>query len=265
MGARREGPLGGAVRLITQPSDGELPLRTSRSASGYRPDQTSPGRGVAANVPTFLLKSSGNSTVSGSSTAINRCGILREQPPVVALGDGGPDLRRDAHLRDGHRQPTVRDVVKHRNSMSQLGGEGNDLLRRRPGPVTSGARSARRGSPVWAAVAGQIAIGFEDRSPRSPCPPRPGRAGAGSPASDRPARAARRRAWGGCRRRRSRCRTRRCHPRPGSRAPHRPADIPSTLSLNCHMTSGFSGFPKFRLSTTAKGRAPVTAMLSAAS
>ena len=25
------------------------------------------------------------------------------------------------------------------------------------------------------------------------------------------------------------------------------AEIPSTLSLNCHMTSGFSGFPKFQV------------------
>jgi len=37
------------------------------------------------------------------------------------------------------------------------------------------------------------------------------------------------------------------------------------VSTNCHITSGFSGLPKLRLSTTAWGRAPATATLRAAS
>ena len=43
------------------------------------------------------------------------------------------------------------------------------------------------------------------------------------------------------------------------------SEIPSTVSRNCHITSGFSGLPKLRLSTTARGRAPVMATLRAAS
>src|SRR6202142_1431448 len=40
---------------------------------------------------------------------------------------------------------------------------------------------------------------------------------------------------------------------------------PSMASLNCHITSGFSGLPKFRQFVAAMGRAPVQATLRAAS
>src|ERR1700682_1335658 len=40
---------------------------------------------------------------------------------------------------------------------------------------------------------------------------------------------------------------------------------PSIASLNCHMTSGFSGLPKFRQLVAAMGRAPEEATLRAAS
>ena len=41
--------------------------------------------------------------------------------------------------------------------------------------------------------------------------------------------------------------------------------MPSIASLNCHITSGFSGLPKFRQFVAAIGRAPVQATLRAAS
>src|SRR5581483_10656 len=41
--------------------------------------------------------------------------------------------------------------------------------------------------------------------------------------------------------------------------------IPSTTSLNCHMTSGCSGFPKFRQFVAASGRPPEHTMLRHAS
>src|ERR1700732_3785544 len=40
---------------------------------------------------------------------------------------------------------------------------------------------------------------------------------------------------------------------------------PSIVSLNCHMTSGFSGLPKLRQFVAAMGRAPLAATLRAAS
>src|SRR5580658_4295470 len=40
---------------------------------------------------------------------------------------------------------------------------------------------------------------------------------------------------------------------------------PSMASLNCHMTSGFSGLPKLRQFVAAMGRAPDVATLRAAS
>src|SRR6266849_5947549 len=40
---------------------------------------------------------------------------------------------------------------------------------------------------------------------------------------------------------------------------------PSIASLNCHITSGFSGLPKFRQLVAAMGRAPLVATLRAAS
>src|SRR5229473_5058706 len=40
---------------------------------------------------------------------------------------------------------------------------------------------------------------------------------------------------------------------------------PSITSLNCHITSGFSGLPKFRQFVAAMGRAPLQATLRAAS
>src|ERR1700731_3164931 len=41
--------------------------------------------------------------------------------------------------------------------------------------------------------------------------------------------------------------------------------MPSTASLNCQITSGFSGLPKFRQFVAATGRAPAQATLRAAS
>src|SRR6185437_13466872 len=41
--------------------------------------------------------------------------------------------------------------------------------------------------------------------------------------------------------------------------------MPSIASLNCHITSGFSGLPKFKQFVAAMGRAPVQATLRAAS
>src|SRR5207245_6229135 len=41
--------------------------------------------------------------------------------------------------------------------------------------------------------------------------------------------------------------------------------IPSMVSLNCHITSGFSGLPKLRQLVAAMGRAPLAAMLRVAS
>ena len=41
--------------------------------------------------------------------------------------------------------------------------------------------------------------------------------------------------------------------------------IPSMASLNCHITSGFSGLPKLRQFVAAMGRAPLQATLRAAS
>src|SRR3990170_2732309 len=41
--------------------------------------------------------------------------------------------------------------------------------------------------------------------------------------------------------------------------------MPSIASFICHMTSGLSGFPKFRQSVRAIGRAPLAARLRAAS
>src|ERR1700723_3750102 len=43
------------------------------------------------------------------------------------------------------------------------------------------------------------------------------------------------------------------------------SEIPSIASENCHITSGFSGLPKFRQFVAAMGRAPVQATLRAAS
>src|SRR6266403_507016 len=40
---------------------------------------------------------------------------------------------------------------------------------------------------------------------------------------------------------------------------------PSIVSLNCHITSGFSGLPKFKQLVVAIGRAPLAATLRAAS
>src|SRR5258706_14698143 len=40
---------------------------------------------------------------------------------------------------------------------------------------------------------------------------------------------------------------------------------PSMVSLNCHITSGFSGLPKLRQLVAAMGRAPLAATLRAAS
>src|SRR5437763_5041275 len=41
--------------------------------------------------------------------------------------------------------------------------------------------------------------------------------------------------------------------------------MPSIASLNCHITSGFSGLPKLRQFVAAMGRAPLAATLRAAS
>src|SRR5713226_6384862 len=41
--------------------------------------------------------------------------------------------------------------------------------------------------------------------------------------------------------------------------------MPSMVSLNCHITSGFSGLPKLRQFVAAMGRAPLQATLRAAS
>ena len=49
-----------------------------------------------------------------------------------------------------------------------------------------------------------------------------------------------------------------------SKARHASA-MPSIARENCHITSGFSGLPKFRQSLIASGRAPVTQTLRAAS
>ena len=42
------------------------------------------------------------------------------------------------------------------------------------------------------------------------------------------------------------------------------AAMPATASSSCQYTSGFSGFPKFRQSVNASGRAPVAPTLRAA-
>ena len=43
------------------------------------------------------------------------------------------------------------------------------------------------------------------------------------------------------------------------------SDMPSTASDSCHMTSGCSGFPKFKQLTTARGWAPTQAIFITAS
>ena len=60
-----------------------------------------------------------------------------------------------------------------------------------------------------------------------------------------------------------RCRARRCRRRPGRRAPRRPRASPSTASVSCQATCGFSGFPKFRQFVRPSGSAPTQARLAA--
>ena len=79
----------------------------------------------------------------------------------------------------------------------------------------------------------------------------------------RACRRCRRPGWGRSARPGPRCRARRCRPRPGSPSAWHASASPSTASVSCHATCGFSGLPKFRQLVSPSGSAPTQARLAA--
>ena len=169
----------------------------------------------------------------------------------------------EAALGERHREAALGDVVGAESAPARTAsrtaacasrmachvGE-RELARRRLAPqlreLRADAAPARTGRPA------------RSRRPRAAKPSRPARRGVG-----RARRRSRRPASGRSGRSAPRCRARRCRRRPGSPSARQASARPSTASVSCQATCGFSGLPKFRQLVSPSGSAPTQARLAA--